>query len=103
MSDFTVLKVYSDLFSSNILFLFCVTKLTDVQVFKITSKDFIGRVIFVSPKGIEIEFFPKVLKLSSESLLETGKVKSLWSTISYPTILQSLTKAFLKIFFFYCF
>ena len=70
-----VLKVYSDLSFSKTLFLFCVTKFTEVQVFNITSKDFIGREILVSPKGIVIANLPSILKLSLEFLPETGKLK----------------------------
>ena len=60
MIELIVLKVYSDLFFSKILFLLCVTKLTDVQVLIIISKDFIGLVIFVSPNGMEIFFLLKI-------------------------------------------
>ena len=93
--DLIVRKVYSDLSFSKILFLFCVTKLTEVHVFNIISSDLTGRVILVLPKGIEIEDLPCTLKLSFEVLLETGKQKLFWSIISYPIILQSLTNNFL--------
>ena len=55
--EFIVRKVYSDLSFSKILFLFCVTRLTEVQVLIIISNDFTGLEILVSPKGIEIIFF----------------------------------------------
>mgnify|MGYP001184205419 CR=1 FL=1 len=43
------------------------------HVFNIISKDFIGLVIFVSPKPNEMDFFPRVLKLFSALFPETGK------------------------------
>ena len=75
-----VLKVYSDLFLSNTLFLFWVTKLTEVQVLIIISKDFTGLTIFVSPRGIEMLFFPKTDKFWFANFSEVGRYKFDWSS-----------------------
>ena len=55
IKEFIVLKVYSDLFCSKILFLFCVTRLTLVQVFMIISSDKTFLVILTSPRGSVID------------------------------------------------
>ena len=54
--EFNDLKVYSDLFLSNNLFLFCVSIFTEVHDLKITVKEFTFLEILISPKGILIDF-----------------------------------------------
>ena len=73
--ELIVRNVYSDLFFSKILFLFCVTKFTDVQVLIIISNDLTLRLIFVSPKDKDMLFFPRFERFSLADFSKVGKYK----------------------------
>ena len=70
--EFKDLKVYSDLFWSNNLFLFCVNIFILVHDLNIIVKALTFREIFVSPNGRLIDFFPWMLRFASSDFSWVG-------------------------------